>query len=193
VGAGVGADVGAGVGAEVGSAVGEGVGACVGADVGAGVGAAVGGGFVSYVPRLTGSMPEADAMLFSLSLPSCPYRPLPQHLTLLSSIMAHVRSSPADTYLAVLPAPSSANGSASPMVPAACPCCWLFPIPSSPYVLSPQHLSLLLLSTAHACLDPADTCLAVMPVPRFTVGKPSPSSPTELPPLLAVSCSPSCP
>ena len=64
--------------------------------------------------------------------------------------------------------PRSTIANASPISPGASPRAAVSPSPSWPSPLSPQHLTLASLSTAHVCAPPVASDTAVRPAPRST-------------------------
>ena len=127
----------------------------------------------------------------SLKTPRRPSASSPQHLTVLSSMMAQVWKKPATTDREVVvgrsafcsPEPISAEVSAS----------LLDPMPSWPLSLSPQQATLRSSSNAHVWLYPALIATAVRPLPRSTVARSSPISPDASPALPEVVFSPVLP
>jgi len=114
----------------------------------------------------------AEVPLDIVSLkPSCPNELDPQHLTALVLSSTQVWLPPTAIWTGTTPEPSETAGSASPISPAASPIVLLWPRPSCPNVLRPQHLTCLLSRMAQVWLLPTAMEVAVLLVPRETYAK----------------------
>ena len=115
---------------------------------------------VRPIPRLTGVVGGLVSLVV-FPVPNWPLLLFPQHLTVSSSRMVQVCEIPAEMCLAVRPTPRL-TGVVGGLVN------WvLFPVPSWPFLFFPQHLTVPLSKSAQEYSFPADTCLAVRPVPRL--------------------------
>ena len=64
-----------------------------------------------------------------------------------------------------MPVPSSIGGRLSPISPLWSPMVSELPLPSRPSSPLPQHLTSPVESSTHVCAPPAETAMALMPVP----------------------------
>jgi len=100
---------------------------------------------------------SGDSLSTWVPSPSCPCQLLPQHITDLLLITAHVWYEPAAIAIACAPPRSTETGACLFVV---------VPSPSCPFVFSPQHFMLPSSSNAHVCDSPVVTAKAVLPGPR---------------------------
>jgi hypothetical protein len=117
---------------------------------------------VCPVPRFTAGQ------LSPMSLISFPMSPVtlpslarvsstadPQHFNTLLSKMAHPEYRPSAIFVTLLPVPKLIAGKLAPILPTVVPLLLVDPIPSSPFMLAPQHFTELSDRWAHAKLNPA--------------------------------------
>ena len=138
-------------------------------------------------------------MLAVLSVPSLPCDPLPQQASSPFPVhgsfrTAHVISSPALICVAILPSGKSTKERLPFISPPSSPMVSVLPIPSCPYVLSPQQAISPSSQSTQVCLFPTETCESPCPLlGRWEWGRESPDISAIVSPIQSVLPIPSCP